>query len=164
MSVVSLMDGIFTVFQESPTKQAKYLRDSMDWIGWGDAPKTKADGSDLRYPYIAYDHVLSGGENYVMDEASNDPLEDDEDVQIPYYQTIEIMFNIVTGTVNGQPDKSPRQCAIFSDYLKKLFRRGNFALTDGRVIDAVIVEDWAEPNGDSDGYVWHVGIQFDIGT
>lgn len=159
--ITSLMDGIATAFA-SQNESAIYLTQSMDSITWGTAP-TRKGSAKIRYPYISYNHIVSGEENYVMDDNAGKNIVDNPP-PTPYYQVIEVAFEIVTGALNGQPSRSPRPASIFAKHLKNIMRRGNFDLKNGRIIDALIIDDWGEENSDTDGYKWHVGVQFELGT
>ncbi len=161
--ITNLMDGIAAAFK-STNKSAVYLTKSMDMIVWGTLP-TRKGSAVVQYPYLTYNHIVSGEEEYVMQEGAGADIEADPPPPDPaFYQTLEVAFIITTGAVTGEASRSPRPASIFAKHLKKLFRRGNFALTNGRVIDALIIDDWGEENGDLDGYLWHVGIRFEIGT
>ncbi len=149
--VVDLMKGINDLLKNSTDPSAVYLRKQLAWYGWSDTAPSFSDSQILRYPYLAYNLVTTGSENYVMGDYE------------AVYQVIEIQFKIVTGT-NAQPDRSPRRAGILAKNLKKLLRRGNFALDNGRVLDAVVMEDFPQQSTDSDGYEWFIGIQFEIGT
>ena len=139
--IVDLLEGIFTELGTSTDEDAAEVRGYLTYFGPGDLQKPQQP------PYMTWDVPTSSPTTYVGQ--SGNAIK---------YKTVEITFAIVT---RSKEKINIGKCA---KHLQNLFERSNFALPDGRVIDAVVIDDFYVQNTDSNGGTWFVGFHFEIGT
>lgn len=139
--IVDLLEGIFNEIDTSPTEEAALMRQWLNYYGSGDLQIPQEP------PYMTWDVPTSAPTEYVMQ--TGNALK---------YKTVEVTFAIVTR------EKRKINIGKCAKDLQSLFERSSFDLPNGRVIDAVVMDDFATQNTDSDGYTWFVGFHFDIGT
>ena len=139
--IVDLLQGIFTELSDSTETDATLIRSYLNYFGGGDLTLNQAP------PYMTWDVPTSAPAQYVMQPGNSTK-----------YKTVEITFAIVTR------EKRKINVGKCAEQLQSLFERSTFDLPNGRVVDAVVIDDFAVQNTDSDGYTWFVGFHFMIGT
>ena len=140
--IVDLLEGIFSELTNSTSDAAIAVREYLNYFGSGDLTVNQAP------PYMTWDVPTSSPTQYVMQPPG----------ALLKYKTVEVTFAIVTR------EKRKINVGKCAKQLQNLFERSNFDLPNGRVIDAVVVDDFAVQNTDSNGYTWFVGFHFMIGT
>ena len=139
--IVDLLQGIYTELDTSLAAEAGAIRRYLEYYGSGDLQLPQEP------PYMTWQVPTSSPVQYIMGTSS-----------LKKYKTVEITFEVVT---REKRKKNVGKCA---DDLKKLFERSSFSLPNGRVVDAVVIDDFCLQNTDSDGYTWYVGFHFEIGN
>ena len=139
--IVDLLQGIYTELDTSLAAEAVEIRRYLEYYGSGDLQLPQEP------PYMTWQVPTSSPVQYIMGTSS-----------LKKYKTVEITFEVVT---REKRKKNVGKCA---DDLKKLFERSSFSLPNGRVVDAVVIDDFCLQNTDSDGYTWYVGFHFEIGN
>ena len=139
--IVDLLQGIFEEIDTSVEDSAALMRTYLTYYGSGDLQKPQQP------PYMTWEVPTSSPAEYVMQQGN-----------ALKYKTVEVSFAIVTR------EKRKINVGKCAKELQNLFERSSFDLPNGRVIDAVVVDDFAVQNTDSDGYTWFVSFHFMIGT